>query len=732
MHMLKVVFVSAIAATAFSLVPAPTLSRQNVSDRGEVSVASHNPEPRSDTERRPGDRVSAKSLPRKQITKISKQIDQLVQAKLDENSQRLNPPANDATFVRRIYLDIAGRIPSYEETKTFLDSKKPNKRAVLIDELLDSYGHVSHQFNFWADLLRIKSTHQNTTGQPYIDYVKDSLESNKPYDQIVRELITAGGPLMDRNNGAVGYYTRDRQMPEDNMSNTIRVFLGTRLECAQCHDHPFDDWTQRQYFEMVAFTGGVAYRLREFDSDYREEFKSFKRSGRLKNEDPELQRRVRRLIEPMTYGVTGSGNGLARLPEGYMGDDGEENDIVTAKTMFEGKSLVNPEIPQPRNGRKNKGPGKNRKRLVLGAKEIDSREAYAEWLTEPENPRFTKVMANRLWKQSMGMGLIEPVDDMTKHTQASNPELMDYLTATFEDLDYDMKQFQRAIYNSRTYQSRAMREDVPDPTQFYFNGPIVRRMAAEQIWDSLLTLIISGVDQRVSVKARPRYGIYGASGDIYEQYEQLQQMSVSEIIANAKSSMNGGGNGKNSQNQMRMQGEQKKARSTRSELKQLDKKIAKARRDGDKKEMLSLSKQRNVLSQKVRTDPKMSFHLNRASEIRSPAPPGHFLREFGQSDRETIQNAVTAPAVTQALSMMNGILENRIAKNPSTVLMQNVASAEDPEEAVEIVFLSMLNRRPNANEIALWTRDLKSQRIEVVLGDLIWTLANSNEFIFIK
>lgn len=480
---------------------------------------------------------------------------------------------------------------------------------------------------------------------------------------------------------------------------------------------------------MVAFTGGIKYRLQNSDSDFQEQFRSYKKSGKLDNAAPELRQLVRRTIEPLTYGVAGNGTGLALLPENYMGDDGEENDIVTAKTMFEGKSLVEPKIPQPRKGKKTRGG--NKKKLILGAREIDSREAYAEWLTEPENPRFTKVMANRLWKQAMGMGLIEPVDDMTKLTKASNPELMDYLTATFEELDYDMKQFQRAIYNSRTYQSRAMREDVPDPSKFYFNGPIVRRMAAEQIWDSLLTLIISDVDKRVALKTRSRYGMSGASGDIYQQYEQLKQMPVSEIIANAEKALENRGNRKSPQMRM-MQAEKNKSQSVRNQLKQLDRKIAKSRRDGDKKEMLSLSRQRNKLAQKVRSDPKVGFQLNRASEISSPAPSGHFLREFGQSDRETIQNAVTAPAVTHALSLMNGVLEYRIAKNPSTVLMQNIASTDDPEEAVEIVFLSMLNRKPNTNELVMWTRDFKSERIEVVLGDLIWTLANSNEFIFIK
>ena len=140
---------------------------------------------------------------------------------------------------------------------------------------------------------------------------------------------------------------------------------------------------------------------------------------------------------------------------------------------------------------------------------------------------------------------------------------------------------------------------------------------------------------------------------------------------------------------------------------------------------------RDRFAQQLRRDPKLASRLNRASEIRSPANQGHFLREFGQSDRETIQNSVSAPAVTQALSLMNGVLD-RVVNNPSTVLMKNVASADGAEEAVETVFLSMLNRKPTSGELAIWERDFKSKRNHIVLSDLIWTLANSNEFIFIK
>ena len=179
----------------------------------------------------------AKEPSRKSIQKISDKIDALVKQKLSSEGLQRNKRTNDSVFVRRVYLDIIGRIPGLEETQAFLTSKNKSKREDLIDELRDSYGRTSRQFNFWADLLRITSQMGNgLSGQPYIDFIKDSLERNKPYDEFVQELLTASGANLATGNGSVGYYLRDRNMPEDNMSNTVRIFLGTRLECAQCHD----------------------------------------------------------------------------------------------------------------------------------------------------------------------------------------------------------------------------------------------------------------------------------------------------------------------------------------------------------------------------------------------------------------------------------------------------------------------------------------------------------------
>ena len=184
----------------------------------------------------------------------SKKIDELLAAGWRKQKLQPNAPVGDEVFLRRAYLTVAGRIPTYQEATAFLKSEAPNKRAQLVDALLDSEGYTHHFLSYWSDVLRAQSVGVagSTTAQNYLNFLRDSLKTNKPYDQLARELVSSAGTCFD--TGAIGYYMRDRGMPLDNLSNTTRVFLGTRMECAQCHDHPFDKWTQKQFYEMAAFT----------------------------------------------------------------------------------------------------------------------------------------------------------------------------------------------------------------------------------------------------------------------------------------------------------------------------------------------------------------------------------------------------------------------------------------------------------------------------------------------
>jgi hypothetical protein len=666
---------------------------------------------------------------RAQIIEYAAKIDQLVASQLRANKVQVNPKADDATLVRRLYLDIIGRIPTKDETLVYLHDDSADKHLELVEELLDSEGYVSHQFNYLADLLRIKGRLPNISGQPYVDFVKDSLRENKHYDQFVYEMLAAEGPAMKRGNGATGYYMRDFGMPEDNMSNTVRVFLGTRLECAQCHDHPFDKWTQRDYFEMVAFTGGVVERLgRDANPQIAELYNMV---GGKKN-NPELRRAVQRMSEPLTFAVEGSGTGLVRLPENYLGSNGESFEIVTAKTMFEKDSLVKIEIPasDQRNARNPSA--------IDGAKPIGSRAAYAKWLTSPQNPRFAQVIANRLWKRAMGIGLIEPVDDINDLTIPSNPALMEYLTELMVKLDFDMKQFMRVIHSSQIYQREVTKTDITDPGKYDFPGPVLRRMSGEQLWDSLLTLTVPDIDERQGYNRD--FVRYFRVSTVYDLYDVVSKMSTQEIMGLAQQHVSNGlkpvnlpgyENKEPNPNAIRnaSNAERKKIEARAAELR---KQFVAAQKQRNSQAMKRINRERELLyTEMFDVFGRQSIDLVRASELPAPAPPGHLVRQFGQSDREQIENSNVEAAVPQVLSLMNGFIETRIAHQPFTVLMKNVSDEETVEDRIEAVFLTMLNRYPTKSEVLRWRVDAKKYPDEAP-SDVIWVLANSNEFMFIR
>ena len=654
---------------------------------------------------------------RSKVVAAAQEIDRRVDADLQANGLKATAPLDDATFCRRIHLDLIGRIPTGAEASAFLASSSSDKRADLIDRLLESAGYESHLFNWFADLLRVKTKMKLASGEAYIDYIKTEIAENTPYDELVRELLTASGPAMERGNGAVNYYLRDRGMPEDNMSNTVRVFLGTRLECAQCHNHPFDKWTQVQYFQMVAFTSGLQYKDTEFAKtdlahNIREVEKDLKGDGKAGQQAKSFGK----MLQPLSYGIHGSGNGTTRLPHDYKYPDAKPESPVTAKVMFGDPVNLSPSAPPPAAAE-----AKGKKKVTKNpGTEIHSRNAYAAWLTSPKNPRFALVIANRMWKRLMGLGLIEPLDDLKDDTVASNPALMEYLRGLMVDLNFDLKQYLRVIANSQTYQRETVKGDLPEGQAFHFQGPLLRRMTGEQIWDSLLTLVVADLDATLEGSDSPE------AERVYREYEELTKLTKEELLTMA-----------NEGKKKAMAG--LKAGSDDPEVQQLQKKLARAKKKGEDAEVSRLTKELEAKSAKPLLMPagkkggKQAGDktLVRASDLPQPARPGHLVREFGQGDREQIEASHKDPAVPQVLTLLNGFVEQKVAENPKAVLSVSIAAAHTPEEKLTQAFLGVLGRVPSAAEKALWIPELKSKEA-VAVKDLLATLLNTHEFLFIR
>ena len=739
-------------------------------------------------------------------------IDRLVETKLRSYNQRPNKEITNETFLRRAYLKIIGRIPTLEETETFLTQRDRKARTQLIDQLLASEGFNKNWYIYWADILRAKTRvgNRGSDGYPFVKYVKDSIAANKPYDAWVKEMLSSTGPMWVRGNGAVGYFYRDQGMGLDNMANTVRVFLGTSLECAQCHDHPFDRWTQKQFYEMAAFTNGAA-RMQLKDEQVGKLSKLVRAAQKENEED---RQKIRRAFLPvqdlLTPGLDDLGKGEISLPNDYQYDNAKPGQKLEAKTIF---GLV--------------------VELDENLKEKGSRASYASWLASPDNPRFSTVIANRLWKTAFGIGLIEPVDNMYDDTLPTDPKLMLHLEKLMVALEFDMKEFLRIVYNTKAFQRAAPSREInsrdtkdesmpmeikwviagPNPnfpkrgaSPYFYQGPVMERMSGEQLWDSLVGLNFPDLDTRISSRA-PENG--------FDQYLRYSSMDADEIFdevmakfkaGNARNNMNTEMAAKGPLNKMCPLKPNREAKSSITALNEKGETVAFCCNGCKNKFTASLppAAQKASMAAKTlsplnemcpikpdrRADPDItaknskgetvafccngcknrfsatqpgpgspmnmsgmnmasdspsgnSSHqrkgtltkdLNslRAAEVGDPAPRGHMILQFGGSPRDQIQVSHKEAAVNQVLAMINGYVEKNLVNNKKSVTLNKIAEGTSIEDKINLSFLAILQRKPNASELKDFKEMINQLKVDDFHKDIVWTLLNSHEFMFVQ
>lgn len=671
----------------------------------------------------------------RQITEAAREIDALLRADFATNGARTAETIDDATFCRRAYLTLAGRIPTAEELAAFLGNRSGDRRDRLCDALLESRGHVSHEFNVWADILRIRSQlMRQQSGEPYAAFVEEALADNLPYDEFVRRMLTAEGPANARDNGATGYFLRDLGMPLDNMSNTMRVFLGTRMECAQCHDHPFDKWTQRQFYELAAFVGGMRYAAEPGSGGLDVRHIAAQARDAQRDLGENARRAVQLLTRQIATGISGKGTAVIALPKDYKYDDAKPGSIVHAKVPF-GQAADVPDAKPQRSGRVQPrrpagGNGQRERTAADSFADVDSRDAFAAWVTSPENPRFTKVIVNRLWREVFGRGLVEPVDEFRDDTRPSHPAVFARLEELMREFDYDMRAFERVLVRLDIFDRPAVVVPTESIEPFLFAGPVLRRLSAEQLWDSLLTLAVADPDGTLRApgsRAEPNYRQYetlaaAAKDDVrgliekeslrYSDPAAYRRMRVAESMAERATS-------------------DKDAPDPAEKARELAREMSAARRARDTKRVAELQAEIAELRARAARDRlRRGPEIARASDLAQPARPGHLLREFGQSDRDQIESSSVDANVPQALRLMNGVVDNQLLVEGS-VLRQSIDAADRAADKLRIAYRSILSREPRSEEIRAWQKDLDDDTRSAA-ADLVWTLVNSQEFRFLQ
>ena len=397
-------------------------------------------------------------------------IDQHVDRRLADAGLEASPPADDAEFARRLYLDLTGVIPPAVRVGRFLDSRDGDKRARLVDELLSSPAYARHMADIWDSLL-FKRTADNKALPlaPLSAWLVDAFDHNRPWDQVVYSLLTASGP--QRENGAVTIFMNEsRQIgPHDATSILTRALLGVRLECAQCHDHPYADWTQTQYWGMAAFFNRLDFTKRFDDVDISVDIPS-------RQKHPGGRR----------YGIRETSKASPRhLPDRALNVEPMLLDGHKPLVAFVDSPVEDDEPPAYT------GP---------------LRPLLATWVIDAENPWFARSMVNRLWAQMFGRGLVDPVDDLRDDNPASHPELLEALTDQFVAHRFDVKYLLRAIADSRAYHRTSLPHALGGDEELYSHMP-TKVMTPEQLFDSLAVVLgqKAVARKKTLAKARARF-----------------------------------------------------------------------------------------------------------------------------------------------------------------------------------------------------------------------------------
>ena len=371
------------------------------------------------------------------------EIDRFVSAKWKRMKIKPSKTCSDADFIRRVYLDLTGLPPDAKTTRAFLaDTKTPlrEKRSKVIDQLIGSAEFVDHWTNKWSDLLQVNSKFLGGEGaRLFRDWIRKEVAGNTAYDEFVYKILTSSGS--NKDNPAASYFKILRD-PDVIMENTTHLFLATRFNCNKCHDHPFERWTQDQYYETAAYFSQIG----------------------LKRDSKNAPKQ----------NIGGSAvEGAKPLYE--VISDGESGEVKHERTGV----VTPPAFPYE---------AKLAKVSYQVADKPTRREQLAAWLTSADNHYFASSYANRIWGYLIGTGIIEPLDDIRAGNPPSNPELLNYLTGHFVGSGFNVRELMREICNSRTYQLSIETNQWNEGDEINFSHAKARRLPAEVIFDAVYAM----------------------------------------------------------------------------------------------------------------------------------------------------------------------------------------------------------------------------------------------------
>jgi hypothetical protein len=406
---------------------------------------------------------------------VAKRIDRLLADEVFTAVTMLAPPVGDATYLRRVWLDIVGDIPSPEHVTAFLLDPSTDKRERVVRELLDNPQYGQNWARYWRDVIMYRRLEDRAAivSSPLTVALTEKLNANESWDKIAREFITAKGNV--RANGATAIQMAQDGRTEEITAEVSRIFLGIQIQCCQCHDHPYDSWKREQFHELAAFFPRIAVRPVQFPTQ-----RSFEV---VASDRPMVRRRPH-------------ANQEGRRPEAEHFMPDLEDPSARGTRMQPKFFLTGAELP-------------------LGTTDSERRNTLAKWMTK--TPWFATALVNRLWAELVGEGFYEPVDDMGPERTPSAPRAVALLSQSFADSGFDVKWLFRAICATDAYQRESRpRRDIDD---IPFAANVAQPLRSDQLFNALLT----AVDMEESTQPLNRRGRSAQAMNAYGRNPTVRQ-----------------------------------------------------------------------------------------------------------------------------------------------------------------------------------------------------------------
>jgi len=654
---------------------------------------------------------------------------------------------SDLAFLRRLTLDLSGRIPSENEIQKYLAAPAASRRAKAISEFMGNDQFADRWAVFFGDLLRVR--YNADGGAAFQAFVHEAIRTNTPYDVLTRRLIGASGRA--NTQAETGFVLNDEADPMALTGVVSQVFMGVRISCAQCHNHPFDTWTREQFYQLAAFFGKtqrVEHRVKMqilgiFLNERTE-------TTILWPPEDKAQGKPRTVVKakfPFEMDeADGPNKHLARIKE-LRDYQVAEAKAKAAKAGTSVDDLID-------------GGGKVTKKDDLANVTAEAKAArgkidlqgdlyraselrrqLAEFVTDPRNRSFSRSMVNRVWGELMGRGFVNQVDDFRSDNPPSHPKTLDFLADEFVASGFDFRFLVETIVRTSTYQRGHLPGTVAAPERLAaekaFTALGTRRMNGEALFDSIV---------QAGHLFKPKHPP-GSNMTTVLTYTQVP-VAVKEDLSKPGSKPKAGGDAMAAMPkpasgsydlERGIEVDFKKALKKNDGL-EVDQMTAKSAEELEAEMMMKSGRmpagtRMRYITKELKTIVDDNPQFSSSMRMASPAPTGHFLRVFGQTDRATLdERRDHAPSMRQALMMLNGKLTNEAARvGPLEPVYPLISGAKaDVDAAIKLVYREAMTREPTANEMADAKAILKGAASPVDgLADLRWALLNSNEFRFI-